>query len=171
LSAPQFWQVRAPPPPAAGAAQARPLLQVPLQHAWSAPPHGAHICAAPAPPPWQDRPVSQVGTAPPPKPPPWQQAAPLVPHAVHIEAAAPPSAPPPAAPCVQRAPEAVQVVPPLAPQQIWPIAPHAVPAAFWHEPLVQVPVVLPLPQVVPAPTHIPATQQPPPLQVLEAQQA
>ena len=62
-------------------------------------------------------------------------------------------------------------VPPLAPQRIRPIAPHAVPAAFWHEPLVQVPVVLPLPQVVPAPTHIPPTQQPPPLQVLEAQQA
>jgi hypothetical protein len=72
---------------------------------------------------------------------------------------------------VQRAPEAVQVVPPLAPQQIWPIAPHAVPAAFWHEPLVHMPVVLPLPQLAPDAMQFPATQQPPPLQVFDAQQA
>jgi hypothetical protein len=83
--------------------------------------------AMPAPAPWQTRPVPQVGTPPPTAG--WQQAAPLVPQAVHIDVAAPASAPPPPA-GVQRAPEAVQTLPPLGPQQSWPSAPQAVPAAF-----------------------------------------
>jgi hypothetical protein len=77
---------------------------------------------------------------------------------------------------VQLAPDAVQTLaappPPPDAQQTWVSAPQATPAAFWHDPLVHVPVVPAPPlQAVPAARHCPPTQHPPPLQVLAAQHA
>jgi hypothetical protein len=100
-------------------------------------------------------------------PPPAQHSSPRAPQAAHI-------------PAVQRAPDAVQVIgppPPMPPsgaappQQAWLTAPHAVPDAVWHDPLLQVPLV-PLPvQAAPLAVHMPPTQQPPLWQLFAAQQA
>jgi hypothetical protein len=84
-------------------------------------------------------------------------------------------------PFEQLAPEAVQYVnasPPSgeAPQQACPIAPQGLPDAVEQLPLVQVPDTLLPVQASPAPTQtnekpvVPSTQQPPPLQLLFAQQ-
>jgi len=106
-----------------------------------------------------------------------QQACPLPPHAAHIPplqrlddavhvivAPAPGNPVPPPAPLPPPAP--------VAPQQIWPTAPHAVPVPSWHEPLLQVPVtpVPPPVHVEPLAWHMLPTQQPPSLQLFAAQQ-
>jgi hypothetical protein len=122
--APQALQVPVPPSPAP--LHTPPVWQMlPAQQAPPTVPQFMQVRAMPPPGLAQPRPLLQL-TAPAPIPPAWQQAAPLLPHAVHIEAV-PPS---PGVPGVQRAPGAVQVFPPPPPQQISPSAPQAVPAAF-----------------------------------------
>jgi len=136
----------------------------PPQQACPDAPQGAHIPALPAPAPWHDRPDWQAFA-----PPPRQQAPPFVPHAVHIDVAAPPSTA--AAVVVHLVPEAVQVPPPRPPpQQAWSSAPQLTPPSVWQEPLLHIPAVPPPMHVAPLATHIPPVQQPPPLQVLAAQQ-
>src|SRR5262249_40215403 len=130
-TAPQFSQVLGALP--AGLLQPRPALQVPPppkvapQQAWPIAPQGSQRVMTPpaAMAVWQERPAPHWLP-----PPPWQQAAPEVPHAMHM-AIAPPE---------QRVFGAVQVPPPPPP-----VAQHASPSApqafmpMPHAPAMQVP--------------------------------
>jgi hypothetical protein len=83
--------------------------------------------------------------------------------------------PPPPTWQVAPAPVHVGLVPPPPPQQVSPTAPQGVvpplPSGRAQDPFMHMPIV-PLPvQVAPAATHMAPMQQPPPSQVLAAQQA
>src|SRR3569833_534496 len=131
------------------------------------------VALMPVPQVWPARPVPQLLLL--------QLTCPLAPHASHIPLALRVAEavhvicekPPPGNPVPPPAPPAPVPPPaPVAPQQIWPTAPQVVPVPSWHEPLLQVPVTpLPAPvQVEPLAWHMFPTQQPPSLQLFEAQQ-
>jgi hypothetical protein len=140
-----------------GAAQVKPVWQAApvAQQAWLAPPQVPQVSAAPMSPCAQPSPAAHELVAPP-----WQHACPEAPHATQP-------------PAVHRrdAPEQ-NVPPPPTPQHGWFTPPHGVPAAVAHDPAMHVPDMAPHGWLAPTqmrPVSM-RTQQPPPLQVLVAQQ-